>query len=320
MKKTPNIVILDGYAANPGDLSWKELESIGNLTIYDRTAPEDVVDRCRNANIVFTNKTVISGEAMASMPEVVFIGVLATGYNVVDIKTAQTLGITVCNVPAYSTMSVAQNVFALLLDVTNEVAHYSSDVRRGSWSSSPDFAYTDTTLIELAGKRMGIVGYGAIGSKVAEIAQAFGMEVCAYTSKEQEKLGQVVKTDLDTLFMTSDVVSLHCPLTDDTYHLVNETRLELMKPTAILINTGRGQLVDEQALADALNYGKIYAACVDVLSQEPPQISNPLPTARNCRITPHISWATKEARERLLAISVENLRAFMAGTPQNVVS
>lgn len=320
MKKTPNIVILDGFAANPGDLSWKELESIGNLTIYDRTAPEDVVDRCRNANIVFTNKTVISGEAMASMPEVVFIGVLATGYNVVDIKTAQTLGITVCNVPAYSTMSVTQNVFALLLDVTNEVAHYSSDVRRGSWSSSPDFAYTDTTLIELAGKRMGIVGYGAIGSKVAEIAQAFGMEVCAYTSKEQDKLGQVVKTDLDTLFMTSDVVSLHCPLTDDTYHLVNETRLELMKPSAILINTGRGQLVDEQALADALNYGKIYAACVDVLSQEPPQITNPLLTARNCRITPHISWATKEARERLLAISVENLRAFLAGTPQNVVS
>ena len=315
----PNIVILDGFTANPGDLSWRKLENLGNLKVYDRTSPDEVVSRCAEAGIVLTNKTVLSAETLRQLPRLRLISVLATGYNVVDVKEAARLGITVCNVPSYSTMSVAQNVFALLLDITNEVAHYSADVRAGSWSRCEDFAYTDTPLLELAGKRMGIVGYGAIGSKVAEIARAFGMEVCAFSSKTQESLGDAIKVDLDTLFKTSDVISLHCPLTDDTYHLADQSRLEQMKPTAILINTGRGPLVDESALARALNSGQIFAAGLDVLSQEPPQADNPLLTARNCRITPHISWATKQARIRLLDISVENIRAFLNGMPQNVV-
>lgn len=315
----PNIVILDGFTANPGDLSWQALKSLGNLTVYDRTAPQEVAERCAEADIILTNKTVLKGDTMQLLPRLRLISVLATGYNVVDIKAAAELGITVCNVPAYSTMSVAQNVFALLLDITNEVAHYSTDVRAGSWVRCKDFAYTDTPLIELAGKRMGIVGFGAIGSRVADIAMAFGMEVCAVSSKSQERLGSVRKVDMDTLFHSCDVISLHCPLTDDTYHLVDRERLDMMKRSAILINTGRGPLIDEEALAEALNSGKILAAGLDVLGQEPPLSTNPLLSARNCRITPHISWATKQARQRLLKVSVENVRAFLAGNPQNVV-
>lgn len=318
--KQPNIVILDGFTANPGDLSWKRLQSLGHLTVYDRTPLEDVVNRCENAEIVLTNKTVLSAETIRRLPSLKLISVLATGYNVVDLNAAREQGITVCNVPSYSTMSVAQNVFALLLDITNEVAHYSSDVRAGSWTKCEDFAYTDTPLIELAGLRMGIIGYGTIGRKVADIAMAFGMEVCALSSKPQDRLGNVIKVDINTLFRTSDVVSLHCPLTDDTFHIVNRQRIEMMKPNAILINTGRGPLIDEQALADALNDGTIFAAALDVLGQEPPKADNPLLTARNCRITPHISWATKQARQRLLDITVENVRAFIEGNPQNVVS
>lgn len=317
---TPNIVILDGFTANPGDLSWQALKSLGNLAVYDRTAPQEVAERCAEADIVLTNKTVLKAVTMRLLPRLRLISVLATGYNVVDIKAAAELGITVCNVPSYSTMSVAQNVFALLLDITNEVAHYSTDVRAGSWAHCKDFAYTDTPLIELAGKRMGIVGFGAIGSRVAEIAMAFGMEVCAVSSKSQEHLGSVRKVDMDTLFHSCDVISLHCPLTDDTYHLVDRERLDMMKRSSILINTGRGPLIDEEALAEALNSGKILAAGLDVLSQEPPLSTNPLLSARNCRITPHISWATKQARQRLLNVSVENVRAFLAGNPQNVVS
>ena len=315
-----NIVVLDGLTANPGDLSWQEFEKLGNFTVYHRTAPDRVINRCKDADIVFTNKTVLDASTLRQLTNLKFIGVLATGYNVVDVKEAAQLGITVCNVPSYSTWSVAQNVFALILDITNEVAHYSAGVKEGKWAASPDFSYTDTPLMELAGKRMGIVGYGAIGRKVGEIARAFGMEVAAFSSKTQEQLGPVIRMELNELFATSDIISLHCPLTDDTYHLVNEERLSLMKPSAILINTGRGPLVDEDALADALNKGRIMGAGLDVLSQEPPRNDNPLVAAKNCRITPHISWATREARERLINITLENLRAYLGGCPQNVVS
>lgn len=314
------IVILDGFAANPGDLEWSELEKLGNLTVYERTDAADVVERCDGAEIVFTNKTPVSGESMRHLPELKFVGVLATGYNVVDINAARELGITVCNVPAYSTMSVAQNVFALILDVTNSVAHYTGEVKAGRWTRCEDFCFTDTTLVELAGKKIGIVGYGAIGRQVGRIALAFGMEVLAHTSKSPEEIAPAVKVDLDTLFRESDIVTLHCPLTEETRHIVDEKRLRLMKPTSILINTGRGPLVDEKALAEALSKGWIAAAGVDVLCHEPPKADNPLLTAPNIRITPHISWATVEARKRLLDISVENLRAFLAGNPQNRVS
>lgn len=314
------IVILDGFTANPGDLEWTRLERLGDLTVYDRTSEKEVVERCRDAEVVFTNKTPISGEAMASFPELKFIGVLATGYNVVDIKAAAALGIAVCNVPAYSTMSVAQNVFALILDITNSVAHYTREVKAGRWSESEDFCFTDTMLTELSGKQMGIVGYGAIGRQVGRIAEAFGMTVAVHTSKTADEIAPAFKVDLDTLFRTSDIVSLHCPLTETTLHLADRSRLALMKQTAILINTGRGPLVDEEALAEALREGLLAAAGVDVLSEEPPLPDNPLLSAPNIRITPHISWATKEARIRLLDISVANLEAFLAGEPQNLVN
>lgn len=314
------IVILDGFTANPGDLEWSRLASLGDLTVYDRTNPKDVVDRCKGSSIVFTNKTPISGEDMASLPELEYIGVLATGYNIVDIQTASSLGITVCNVPSYSTMSVAQNVFSLLLDITNNVAHYTKEVIDGRWSECEDFSFTDTTLTELAGKQMGIVGYGAIGQQVAKIAFAFGMSVAAHTSKPEKDIRPAFKLGIDELFQTSDVISLHCPLTDETYHLVNEQRLSLMKPSSILINTGRGPLVDEEALAKFLREGRIAGAGVDVLSQEPPKADNPLLKVPTIRITPHISWATKEARSRLLEISVENLECFLSGKPQNIVT
>ena len=314
------ITILDGFTANPGDLEWKELDSLGYLTVYDRTPAEMVVERCKDSEAVFTNKTPITAEMMAQLPSLRFIGVLATGYNIVDIEAAKERGIIVCNVPSYSTMSVAQNVFALILDITNSVAHYTSEVKRGRWEECEDFSFTDGPLTELAGKRLGIVGFGAIGSQVARIAMAFDMEVVAYTSRPQNDIQPVKKVELDELFRTSDIVTLHCPLTDKTRHIVNSERLGMMKPSGIVINTGRGPLVDEEALAAALNEGRIAAAGVDVLSQEPPTPGNPLLRARNIRITPHISWASKEARKRLLDISVENLRAYIAGTPQNVVN
>lgn len=313
------IVILDGFTANPGDLDWQRLESLGTLVVYDRTAESEVAERCAGAEIVLTNKTPLKSDVLAELPSLRYIGVLATGYNVVNVETAAKLGITVCNVPAYSTMSVAQNVFALILDITNCVAHYTEEVKSGKWSHCEDFSFVDTNLIELAGKQMGVVGFGAIGSSVAKIAEAFGMKVVAFTSRDENEIFPVAKMDLDELFRTSDIVSLHCPLTDKTYNLVDERRLSLMKKSAILINTGRGPLVDENALAEALNSGKIAAAGVDVLSQEPPAQDNPLLSAVNIRITPHISWASKEARKRLLDISVENIEAFLAGRPQNVV-
>lgn len=315
------ITVLDGYGMNPGDLSWEAIEKIGDLTVYDRTAPADVIERAKGSEALLTNKTVLSGETLRKLPGLKYIGVLATGYNVVDIPAARELGITVTNIPAYSTASVAQMVFAHLLAITDRVEHYTEENRKGRWSSSPDFCYWDTPLHELAGKKFGIVGLGNIGMAVARIALAFGMDVLAYTSKDSTSLPEgITKMPLDELFATSDVVSLHCPLTESTRHLVNAERLSRMKDTAILINTGRGPLVDEQALADALNKGSILAAGVDVLSCEPPAADNPLLSAKNCFTTPHLGWATKEARERLMEITAANLRAFIEGHTQNNVA
>ena len=314
------IVILDGYTANPGDLSWKELEELGTLAVYDRTRPEETVARAADAEIVLTNKVVISREVMAQLPLLKYIGVLATGYNVVDIEAAHERGIIVTNVPAYSTESVAQMVFAHLLTVTNRTEHYAIQNRKGRWTSNSDFCYWDFPHMELAGKTFGIVGLGNIGRRVAEIALAFGMQVKALTSKSANTLPTgIKKADLEELLATSDVISLHCPLTDATRHLINYETLSRMRPSAILINTGRGPLVDDQAIASALASGQLAAFCADVLTKEPPQADNPLLGLPNAFITPHIAWATKEARARLLQVAISNVEAFLNAKPQNVV-
>ena len=316
-----HIVVLDGYAANPGDLSWEEIKQLGECTIYDRTSPAEVLERSQGAEILLTNKTVLNAETINALPSLRYIGVLATGYNIVDTEAARARGVTVTNIPAYSTDSVAQMVFAHLLNICQQVQHHSEEVRKGRWSSNPDFCFWDTPLIELRGKKMGIVGLGHTGSRTARIAISFGMEVYAYTSKSAFQLPhEIKKMELDELFAECDIISLHCPLTPDTREMVNVYRLSLMKPTAILINTGRGPLVNEQDLADALNSGRIYAAGLDVLSQEPPRADNPLLTARNCYITPHIAWASTAARERLMQIAVENVKAFIEGKAINVVN
>lgn len=315
------IVILDGYALNPGDLSYDRLQQFGELKVYDRTAPEQVIERAKDADALLTNKVMLGEKEFNQLPQLRYIGVQATGYNVVDVEAARKHGITVTNIPAYSTASVAQMVMAHLLNITQSVEYYARENRAGRWAKNPDFCYWDNPLIELADKQMGIVGFGRTGSAVAHLANAFGMKVAAYTSKPQEALPEgVEKLSLDELFATSDVVSLHCPLVPTTQHLVNAGRLALMKPTAILINTARGPIVDEQALADALNSGALHAAGIDVLCEEPPLAGSPLLTARNCFVTPHIAWATLEARTRLLDICEANLRAFIEGHPQNVVS
>ncbi len=314
------IVILDGYTANPGDLSWKELESLGQLTVYERTKPEETVARAAEADIVLTNKVIIGKAEIEQLPHLKYIGVLATGYNVVDIKAAHERGIIVTNVPAYSTESVAQMVFAHLLTVTNRTEHYAIQNRAGRWTNNPDFSYSDTLLTEIAGKTIGIVGLGNIGKRVAQIALAFGLKVKAFTSKAAETLPDgIQKADMQELFSTADVISLHCPLTDNTKHLINAETIGLMKKTAIVINTGRGPLVDDQAVADALEDKRIAAYCADVLTEEPPRADNPLLKQQNAYITPHIAWATVEARVRLLQVAIENVRAFLSGTPQNVV-
>lgn len=316
-----NIVILDGYALNPGDLSYDCLRQFGTLTIYDRTSPDELIARAIDADAVLTNKVVFGEREMAQLPRLRYIGVQATGYNIIDVEAARRHGITVTNIPAYSTDSVAQTVMSHLLNITQRIGHYAEENRTGRWSTNPDFCYWDTPLMELRGKQMGIVGLGRTGMAVARLAQAFGMHVAAYTSKPQDVLPEgITKQSLDELFATSDVVSLHCPLTPDTHQLVNAERLALMKPTAILINTSRGPVVDEQALADALNGGVLYAAGIDVLCEEPPRSDSPLLHARNSFVTPHIAWATLEARTRLLHICKDNLRAYLEGCPQNVVS
>ena len=314
------IAILDGYTANPGDLSWKELEDMGSLTVYERTRPEETLERAADADILLTNKVIISREVMAQLPRLKYIGVLATGYNVVDIQAAHERGIVVTNVPAYSTESVAQMVFAHLLNVTNRTDHYAIRNRERRWTENQDFCYWDFSHMELAGKSFGIVGLGNIGRRVAEIALAFGMKVRAVTSKPADALPTAIgKAGLEELLSTSDVVSLHCPLTDGTRHLINQQTLELMKPSAILINTGRGPLVDDQAVAKALAVGRLAAFCADVLTEEPPKADNPLLQQPNAFITPHIAWATNEARTRLLQVVISNVKAFLNGKPQNIV-
>ena len=314
------IVILDGFTANPGDLSWKGLEELGMLTVYDRTRPEETVARAAETDIVLTNKVIINREMMAQLPQLKYIGVLATGYNVVDIEAAHERGIIVTNVPAYSTESVAQMVFAHLLTVTNRTEHYAIQNRQGRWSKNPDFCYWDFPHLELAGKTIGIVGLGNIGRRVAEIALAFGMQVKALTSKSADTLpAGIEKADLEVLLATSDVISLHCPLTDTTRHLINRDTLSKMRPSAILINTGRGPLVDDQAVASALAKGQLAAFCADVLTEEPPKANNPLLSQPNAFITPHIAWATEEARSRLLQVAISNVQAFLNAKPQNVV-
>jgi len=313
------IVILDAYAANPGDLTWAALDPIGECEIHDRTPAAKTVERSRGAEIILTNKTVLDRKVIEALPDLRYIGVLATGTNVVDIECAREKGIVVTNVPSYGTPSVVQAAFALLLELANKVGLHDAGVHRGKWSRSADFSYTEAPLVELSGLTMGIVGFGSIGSAVAKVALALGMRVLYYDVTPRQAEG-VTPVDLDTLFRESDVVTLHCPLADETRGLVSDARLGLMKRTAYLINTARGPLVDEAALARALNEGRIAGAGLDVLSIEPPKPDNPLLSAKNCVITPHVAWATKASRQRLLAIAVENAKAFLAGRPENVVS
>ena len=315
------IVVLDGYCLNPGDLSWEDMATLGDLRVYDRTSPAELLNRAEGAEVLITNKTLITGNDMEALPQLKYIGVLATGYNVVDVESAKEKGIVVTNIPAYSTNSVAQMVFAHLLNITQRVGHYACMNHQGKWSDNADFCYWDTELIELNDKWMGIIGFGNIGQATARIALSFGMKVGVFTSKAQSELPEgVIKMSLEEIFKNCDVVSLHCPLTPSTQEMVNAERLNLMKPNAILINTGRGPLINEQDLADALNEGKILAAGLDVLSTEPPLSTNPLLSARNCFITPHIAWATKEARIRLMKIAVNNLNEFMKGNIINNVA
>ncbi|MBO6018649.1 MAG: D-2-hydroxyacid dehydrogenase [Prevotella sp.] len=316
-----NIVILDGYTANPGDLSWLELEQLGKVTMYERTAPSETIARATDAEIVLTNKVVLGREEIEQLPRLRYIGVLATGYNVVDVNAANEKGIVVTNVPAYSTESVAQMVFAHLLTVTNRTEHYALLNRDGRWTKNPDFSYWDTNLTELAGKQIGIVGLGNIGQRVAAIANAFGMNVAACTSKTVDNLPPyITKKTINELLEECDVITLHCPLTPETRHLINDKSIRMMKPTAILINTGRGPLVDDQAVSDALTDNRLAAFCADVLTEEPPKANNPLLAQPNAFITPHIAWATKEARRRLLQIAIDNVKAFVNGQSINVVS
>lgn len=316
-----NIVVLDGYGMNPGDMSWDSLSQLGTLTVYDRTAPADIISRVLHAEVVLTNKVVLSADMLAQLPALKYVGVLATGYNVVDTAAARQHGIIVTNIPAYSTESVVQMVFAHLLNITNQIGHFATENAAGRWSRNADFCYWDTPLHELAGKRIGIVGLGNIGMRVAQVAQAFQMHVSALTSKAQAQLPTgISKADLPQLLATSDIITLHCPLTDATKEMINANTLALMNPSAILINTGRGPLVNEHDVARALHSGQLAAYGADVMVQEPPQIDNPLLTAPNAFLTPHVAWATVEARQRLMQIAVANVKAFLEGSPVNVVN
>jgi Lactate dehydrogenase and related dehydrogenases len=314
------IVILDCHAVNPGDLSWDEIKGLADSTVYERSKPEEVVQRAKDADAILINKVNITRELLAQLPRLKYIGELATGYNNIDLDAAHERGITVTNIPAYSTDSVAQHVFALLLNVTNRVDHYAEATREGTWSRQLDFCYWDSPLIELSGKTMGIVGLGHIGCKVAEIAHAMGMDISAATSKNSSDLPECIrKVTMEGLFSTSDIITLHCPLTAENHHMINAKTLAMMRPGTILINTGRGGLIDEEAVAAALESGHLRAYCADVMEQEPPRADNPLLRQSNAYITPHVAWATREARKRLMDICVENIKRFMAGEPQNEV-
>lgn len=315
------IVILDGYAANPGDLDYHLLEELGEVVVYPRTSDEEKVERAKDADIILLNKVQIDADTLAQLPNLKYIGIQATGFNVVDIKAAKERGVIVTNIPAYSTDSVAQQTFALILAVTNRVEHYTQENRNERWAYNKDFCYWDTPLMELAGKKFGIMGLGNIGMKVATIARDFGMDVYACTSKNASDLPDwITKVHKDVLLAVSDILSLHCPLADDTYHFINEESLQKMKDTAILVNTGRGPLVDENAVAAALHAGELGAYCADVMEQEPPQKENPLFGEPNAYLTPHIAWATYEARERLNKQVAANVKAFIEGNPIHVVN
>jgi len=314
------IVVLDGYTLNPGDLSWAPIEALGECAIHDRSSPDEVVPRALDAEIVLVNKISLTRDVIARLPRLKYIGVLATGYNIVDAEASHERGIFVTNVPTYGSNSVAQMAFAHLLNLTQHVAEHAQSVAQGGWTRSIDWCYWDYPLLELAGRTMGIVGLGQIGRTTARIAQAFGMSVLASDPQVDRPPEGVRMAGLETLFRESDVVSLHCPLTPATERLVDRQRLSWMKPSAFLINTSRGALIDEAALAEALNADQIAGAGLDVLSVEPPPADNPLLSARNCYITPHIAWATRAARQRLLDIVVDNLKSFLAGTPRNVVN
>lgn len=314
------IVVLDGYALNPGDLSWDNLKNLGDCRIYDRTSPEEVFGRIGDAEVAITNKVVIDKLLIDRLPALRYIGVTATGYNVVDVKAASERNITVTNIPAYSTDSVAQFVFSHILNVANRVELHASSVRKGEWARNPDFSYWKTPQMELSGKTIGIVGFGRIGRKVAEIALAFGMKVIFQNRSQKADIPEgVIQQSLAVVFAESDFVSLNCPLTAENTAFVNQSLIKTMKPKAVLINTGRGGLINEQELAEALNSGQIAAACLDVLSTEPPSPDNPLISASNCFITPHVAWATMEARQRLMSITTDNLKCFKLGKPKNVV-
>lgn len=324
---TDTITILDAHTLNPGDISWQPIESLGHMVAHDRTNnPDDLIPRIGDARIVLTNKTVLDAQTLANIPNTQYVGVLATGVNVVDLPAATAAGITVTNIPGYSAPSVAQHVFALLLELVTKSAAHDSAVRdsKTGWHNCPDFSFTVAPITELAGKTIGIVGLGDIGQNVASIAHGFGMNIIAYnggrTNKTLPSHIPFEWTDIDTLFATADVITLHCPLTDDTKNLVGGKRLASMKPTSYIINTGRGPLIDEPALTRALADQKIAGAGLDVLSTEPPSLDNPLLTAPNCIITPHIAWASTEARRRLMQIAADNIAAFQNGTPQNVVN
>jgi glycerate dehydrogenase len=314
------IVVLDAFTLNPGDLSWDELLALGPCEIYDRTLEIELADRTADREILLTNKTVLNRATLESLPRLRYVGVLATGTNVVDIEAARERGIPVTNAPAYGTASVAQTTIALLLELTHAVGHHAETVRHGRWSQAADFCYWDQPLIELSGLTMGIVGLGQIGRAVAQLAAAFGMSVLAFSPKPKIIPEFVRLVDLETLFRQSDVVSLHCPLTPETRQLVNAERISWMKPAAFLLNCSRGQLIDEGAVAKALNSGRLAGAGLDVLTKEPPPVDNPLLGAKNCLITPHYAWATRAARSRLLNIGIDNVRAFLAGHQQNVVN
>lgn len=314
-----NIVILDGYTLNPGDQDWAPIRELGNVTIYDRSAKEEIVGRAGNAEILLVNKVVLSAETLAQLPNVKYIGVMATGFNNIDIEAARKQGITVTNVKAYGPASVAQQTFALLLSIVNAAETHSRSVFAGDWVASPDFCYWKTPLTELSGKTMGLIGLGDIGSQVARIALAFGMKVIAYR-KHPVPVEDIEMVPLERIFRESDVISLHCPLTEETREIIRKESLAVMKPNAIILNTGRGPLINEADLAEALHSGVIAGAGLDVLSVEPPRPDNPLLKAPRCVITPHVAWATFEARRRLLQMVADNLSSFRKGEPSNVVS
>lgn len=315
------IVDLDGFGVNPGDLNWEAISKLGDFKLYDRTSPEDVVLRAKDADIILINKINITDEIMEQLPKLKYIGVLATGYNVVDIESANKRGILVSNIPAYSTDSVAQLTFAHILNMVNRVEHYADLNRKGRWSNNLDFCYWDTPLMEISGKTIGILGLGNIGSKVARIAHDFGMDVYAFTSKSAAELpAGIHKATIDELFSLSDILTLHCPLTPQTQELINKDSIKKMKHGALLVNTGRGQLVNEQDIADALRSGQLGGYGADVMCEEPPSAENPLFAQPNAFITPHIAWATLEARTRLMNILLENLKSYIDGNPQNIVN